>query len=389
MADKIEIGPEGAPKVTFGVDTAHRPNPFTSPGRDYTYDGAGKLVAFSDRVSLTCVFIYEPDEVWDKFAEIKTQLENGILDFRYYRDDVIMLNLKTSDHVGSPRYENITPAGTPGELANHVKFTMDVIAEKGSYWGTWVLDVDRNLEVESRPTDEGGNIERRSITVRGEQVPSLSIIEGFVGRGELDQLESLKYSYQPDKNVWSASAVMKKESITGIDSFHETISVTGGGQESNFFQRTGSRLPLKMVGKVRPVVIVIMGEVRGPDLGKLRIPSRARVTGTRKGVKAKGGTNLRTSAKKLGKSGATEFDVSIVESKPDGTPRTFAVKYRETYKRALKESEIFSTVKTDYQLSSIEAVLAGQTAMPILTFGIGANWTWGFHEGPADFYFGV
>jgi len=385
MADKIEIGPEGDPKVVFGVDTAHRPNPFTSPGRDYSYDGAGKLITIRDRVSLTCIFIYEPSEIWDKFAEIKTELEHGTMDFRYYRDSIIVLNLKTSEHVGSPRYENITPSGTPGELANHVKFTMDVISEKGSFWGNWILDVDRTVEVESSAEEEGGNVERRTITVRGEMTPSLAIIESFIGQADIDKLETVKYSYQPDKNVWSATSTIKQKSNTGIEAFHESISVTGGGQELSFFQRTGSRLPLKIVGKMREFIIVITGEVRGPDISKLRIPARtaAGLTPKQRGVKGKSEkTRTGKVQRLLGKSGATEFSIGIVESNPDGSPKTFSLKYTEIYKRAVEEDKIQRLIQTDYQLRTVADILAGQAVIPTVQIGFleGANWSWGWIE---------
>ena len=379
--DYIEIGPEGAPYVTFGVDTSHRPNPHTNPKRSYNYDGAGKVTGIVERVDLECWFSYEPTEIWQKFREIQAALEAGIMDFRYYRPSVGLtpvLNLRAADHVASPRYEVVDSEKKDGELANHVKFALRIVAERGKDWGKDVVEVDRNIERMSTPEDEGGNTEVRTIRVRGYEAPAKSIIESFLAEGRQADLEAITYRDRPDQLVWEANARFKKKSTSGIDSFHESVSVSGGGQPLTFFGLSGSRLPLKFVGKHVPFAIIITGEIRSVDIQALRLPSRRSVGmlfSGQDGIKGKatGGTGAQkigAELRRLGKSGATQFEIAVIESNPDGTPKKYALRYTETYMRAALEDDIIRIVQADYFLASIDDIKKGAS---VTQFGVGKN----------------
>lgn len=368
--DYIEIGPQGSPYVTFGVDTSTRPNPHTNPQRGYAYDGAGKVTGIVETINLECWFKYEPEEIWQKFREIQAALERGIMDFRYYRPGATtnpVLELRAADHVASPRYEILNSEKKDGELANHVKFALRIVAERGKDWGSEVVEVDRNIERQSTPDEEGGNTETRTIRVRGYEEPSKAIIESFLSDGKLKDLESIVYRDRPDQLVWEATARFKRKSTTGIESFHESISVSGGGQPLNFFGRSGSRLPLKFVGKHVPFVIVITGEMRAVDILSLRLPSRRSVGllfSGQNGVSGKasgqtGAQRISEELKRLGKDGATQFEIAVIESNPDGTPKKYVLRYTETYKRALYEDEILSVVQKDYFLNSVDDIKRG------------------------------
>jgi len=366
MADKIRIGSTSLGWFEFGVLT-QRPNPLTNPIREYIHDGAGKLTSIIERVSLNCWFVYEPDEIWSKFDEIREKLENGIMDFEYYRDSTKVLELRRIDHVASPRFSNITPSGTPGTLANHINFTMDVIAEKGSLkgggHGTKVLSMDRTVRLSSKPREIGGEEEVRSATARGEKAPSLSIIDSHILDPEFAQAEDLDvitYEYRKDQLGWVGTATYRKRPTAQpgggqIETWTETISVAGGGGPISYFQRTGSRLPLPFLGKKRPVIITISGAMEGANPLGLRIPQR--VGGS--------GPDATLKIRNLGKSGATEYEISVSRTYPDGSPKTFRLSYRETYKRSIEEDNIFGIVQNDYALSTIQQIAAGITPFPI------------------------
>jgi hypothetical protein len=369
MADRILIGTD----IEFGAEPA-KPNPLTTPQREFVYDGAGKVAKLIETISLDCWFVYEPSQIWQKFAEIKQRLERGIMDFKYYRDATLVLELKTSDYVASPRYTNIVPKTTSGILANHINFSMNVIAEKGKDWGAKVLSVDRTINQSVKPFSKGGNVETRAITVTGEETPSMAIIDDFIQEMDLSQVDTIEYEKKPDQLVWSARVNLNKSSSSGgapardLVDFKESISVTGGGQGLNFFRRSGSRLPLQMSGKKQEFIIVVTGEVKSRSLLDLRFPQRgmAGMPGAKEtGAKGKGKVvamppiQPSTIRKKLGQSGAIEFAVSIAENNPDGSAKTYSLRYTETYKRAVEEEEIQSIVVSDYKIRSLSDVLNG------------------------------
>jgi len=374
--DKIRISKAGQ-IFEFGV-LPGRPNPLTNPQREYVYDGAGKIMRVVERISLDCWFVAEPTEIWNEFDAIKEHLEYGLMDFYYIRDTTTVLELKRSDHVASPRFENIIPTGTPGTLANHIHFRIDVVAERGTVkgegYGAPVIDVNRATDL-IQEDGPGGTREEKVATVRGHKEAALTIIDAYILAPEEtteDELQSIKYTHEPDQNRWTGRAVYGKKTTNqpgggSVETWTETISVSGGGQVLNFFPRTAGLLPLEMYGKIRPFVIVVTGEMEGPLIQGLKIPSRpgmgaTALSGPRS--KTRNSSTSKEKLRKLGKSGATEFDIAVSRTHPDGSPRTFRLRYKEIYKRALYEEQIIPTIGADYLLATILDIAKGTPVFP-------------------------